>query len=797
MNGELINLTSRLFIGTITNVLKPPGYYEVKIDELLHLSDTGIIVRDISIPNRYTDSDQGSYGSFYPLQKGTKVIVKFLRNDLNSGVIISTYSDKFPTSPDNHPNRYHIFETLSKSQLYADDKDKKVYLALANSTAYLELKSDKIVLHGSKKITIEAPKLVEINAKNIHLNGGASVSSSSSSFVLGKIGYTIQRNDKLNENATIIEASIPEADNVTDITTVDRNEAKDAPQLDSNQEQLIKANTIGNNQSNKIVVYKITTIQTLSQTINNVSNEINNIEQQHQEDIQNQIDTNENIINNFIPQMYNELLLKHNNLSASITALKTSTDYQLLSDDEKAELDKILDPVYNTADYVAVELNSINTSLGLSYYKDSNSSLSSIYNDFNNIHSQLKSLDISTTYSDINNVINDVKDRLNFVNDLGKFKKLIDINIHGIDKLTTKLSDLQKNLLDFKFDNTYANVDSVHLVNIFKRKFSSLAGEILHSIDTQLSNLEVISQQKDNLSNTFKIIIPIDNVYKQKLFNFDLSTYISNISTYSTNIRNIINNLPNITVKTDFFNQLDNIYNNVGHIANSLSDIKDTLSNISDTIHYLYSCLLNGLNFAINNGYYGTANSSSILDLLSINLNAAFLDLLNKILQGVASLLDYIRSLIDVLCGSLASISHQVSNSFDSTIQSYVNDILDKYSDLTQSYAKYNKVGINLIKSAELLTRGENKKASIFNFINSYLDDIDKNLRDSKKNTMLLKQLSSIPQVKQFITSNYDKLSLHFNSDDISNIISDSTSTQPTNQLTLAGSDVIAKFSIV
>ena len=91
------DLTGREFIGKILPDLdsKQQGRYRVHIPELMqHISDDkGIWCKNSVHTWRITESDDGEYGSYFPLHSGTKVIIKFRYNDTNTGYIDRIISD--------------------------------------------------------------------------------------------------------------------------------------------------------------------------------------------------------------------------------------------------------------------------------------------------------------------------------------------------------------------------------------------------------------------------------------------------------------------------------------------------------------------------------------------------------------------------------------------------------------------------------------------------------------------------------------------------------------------------------
>ena len=109
-------ITNKEFIGFILPDLDPKnqGRYCVHIPELMpHFPNThGFWVKNNIHKYRLTESDNGLYGQYLPLQPGTKVIVKFYTQDFNSGYIDRIISDQNDNNLKNPPD----FDTDTNSK---------------------------------------------------------------------------------------------------------------------------------------------------------------------------------------------------------------------------------------------------------------------------------------------------------------------------------------------------------------------------------------------------------------------------------------------------------------------------------------------------------------------------------------------------------------------------------------------------------------------------------------------------------------------------------------------------------
>lgn len=140
---QVESLIGKEFIGKILPDLDPRqmGRYRVHIPEIMqHISeDRGIWCKNQVHSWRITPSDDGEYGSYYPLHSGTEVIVRFYENDYNTGYIIRIISDAedetdkegqdsvtVKPSLTDRDEQYIIFKTPKKFNIfYANEETQK------------------------------------------------------------------------------------------------------------------------------------------------------------------------------------------------------------------------------------------------------------------------------------------------------------------------------------------------------------------------------------------------------------------------------------------------------------------------------------------------------------------------------------------------------------------------------------------------------------------------------------------------------------------------------------------------
>ena len=162
------------------------GRYKVQIPVLMHLlaDNTGIFVKNHTHNWRCTNSDVGIFGEYKPLQAGTKVLVKFENNDINTGYIERIISDqKIDTLPfSNITDRDDIYQLLRTAKydnivLICEDtegqppKSMHIYFQKYRTTVVVDEegihihsddnrdveinKDDQILIKGDRKIEVK------------------------------------------------------------------------------------------------------------------------------------------------------------------------------------------------------------------------------------------------------------------------------------------------------------------------------------------------------------------------------------------------------------------------------------------------------------------------------------------------------------------------------------------------------------------------------------------------------------------------------------------------------------------
>ena len=116
---------------------KLQGRYKIHIPEFHHLIDQqyGIWCKNQAHKWRWTPSEDYMYGEYYPLQPGTKVLIKFYENDFHTGYIDRIISDQVikttpkigcalnPEATTDRDDVYMVFKTPKYHNLFLINED--------------------------------------------------------------------------------------------------------------------------------------------------------------------------------------------------------------------------------------------------------------------------------------------------------------------------------------------------------------------------------------------------------------------------------------------------------------------------------------------------------------------------------------------------------------------------------------------------------------------------------------------------------------------------------------------------
>jgi hypothetical protein len=177
---------------------KNRGRYYVHIEQLSqHISEQeGIICKNRVHHYRYTNSKKGKYGSYYPLQEGSHVLVTFTENDFNTAEIIKIVADKeindVPFSDlEDRDEVYVVLKTPTMNGAIVITENSKsippksLYVFSNSSSNKMIFNPDGIHIFtsGSRYVTISGDNLISIGGDwkiqtggSMHLKAGGDIS---------------------------------------------------------------------------------------------------------------------------------------------------------------------------------------------------------------------------------------------------------------------------------------------------------------------------------------------------------------------------------------------------------------------------------------------------------------------------------------------------------------------------------------------------------------------------------------------------------------------------------------------
>lgn len=195
------DLINKEFIGTILpdKDNNHQGRYKVNISELQpHTKDNeGIWVKNAVHKNRVSPSQVGVCGSYYPLQAGMAVIVKFFSNHMNSGYIDRVISDAandvssntLPFEIIERDDYYQIIRTPKKNNLiaiYEGDTASKnipknsihVYFNSTRTTVVIDETGINVKTEDNLNMTVTQNVKITVNGTaDVHVTGDAKIKS--------------------------------------------------------------------------------------------------------------------------------------------------------------------------------------------------------------------------------------------------------------------------------------------------------------------------------------------------------------------------------------------------------------------------------------------------------------------------------------------------------------------------------------------------------------------------------------------------------------------------------------------
>ena len=807
MFKDKTNLTTREYVGEIVEVLSRPGFYKVKIPELTYFSEDGFIVYDESIKTRYTKSKYGFYGYFYPLQKGTKVVVRFKRNDLNSGVIEKIFSYEFPISANKHPNYYLVIKTLSDTQIYVDDDSTELKVSFNADTNYTQYTSNGINNFANNKYIVKATNNFEVKSPYIYLSGGVSVSGSSKNYS--------PNNNPVNYPINIDDSSVGEV--ISTYQNINGIQNKSA-RIDNKPEEITSVNISDKktlNQINQLLNTDVNTKQTLTYeliTLTDFQNNLSTKFDQIHAYINNYTDifnTTKEEINEFltpkttidetnylqsdkdnISYYYFKLLERHNATVYEINRLLTSDEYTNLSSTQVEIVKSNIEYVYKTVKKSYNELITIRNALGrtdtILLPNDLDAPNDTLTFDeyktaFDYINYAKDTINNSTIISDLNNLLNNVKstlnNRLEYMINLSDIKYDIDLTYINVNT-NSIISKITDELLEFK-RKYYNTIDSKDLNKILQHKlFTEKLDKYISEIVNIAARIDKISLKSFNLKTNTKTFNILDKSLLDEISDTAIikniksviSTKISNISTLFTELKNTNNH-------RDFFNKFDKIFQiafdiNTNHLPSLKSALLEKSHLISDSIKTILDhiiCYNNKKIASASDKYTSPINNDFILNNLFDDLFKKILELLSKAFNLNFDInLDISLGISDCLI----DIDNLYNQSPDN-IKPYLENIYRKYgalkSFLNQEY--YKEIATISAKTLSIIQAGNALYNNLPRYTNKILNVLDKEvLTNTRTNVSKLIKINTIinnkdisKSINDFLVSNYKQLSLYLN----------------------------------
>lgn len=229
MSGEN-SLINREFIGTVlpNEDLMHQGRYKVNVPELQpHMKDTeGIWCKNHTCRHRISPSEPGISGSYYPMQPGMSVIVKFFANHIESAYIDRVISDAYPeTLPYEIIERdlyYQIIRTPRHNNLiaiYEGDTNSKnvpknsihIYYNDTRTTVVIDETGINVKTADNINITVDKNVKIKVTGTaDIKVTGDTRIQTEANAHIKAKLNISIDAGTVMNLRAgSVINMQAP------------------------------------------------------------------------------------------------------------------------------------------------------------------------------------------------------------------------------------------------------------------------------------------------------------------------------------------------------------------------------------------------------------------------------------------------------------------------------------------------------------------------------------------------------------------------------------------------------------
>ncbi len=216
-----MKLNDKEFLAKVLPDLDPKhqGRYKVHIPEVMYhiAEDKGIWVKNHVHKDRVTRSEKGIYGQYFPLQSETIVIVKFFRNDFNTGYIDRVDSDfekeTLPLEVTDRDDIHQMFRTAKYDNIHTihedtvDQPPNSIHVYYNKHRTTIVVDEEGIHIHTDdnedKTITKDYDQNVKQN-KKVHVEGNFDVYVNGQCNNYSGMKYDIRSGTYIAEDAPMI-----------------------------------------------------------------------------------------------------------------------------------------------------------------------------------------------------------------------------------------------------------------------------------------------------------------------------------------------------------------------------------------------------------------------------------------------------------------------------------------------------------------------------------------------------------------------------------------------------------------
>jgi len=511
-----MKLVGRDFIGEIISVGKDDrvGYYKVYIPELIHLAGSdGIIVVDECNNYWYTSSSAGKYGSFLPLQKGTKVVVRFKNNNINSGYIDRIFSYELPgNSKSNHPLYFLLINTPANNKIEIDDKNKTFDIVYFGGKGKISFSNSALDIIFNGNLNIKASQIIKIEGSQVQINDQIP-SLNSPNINVNKLVDKLPK--KENSDKVSLTLNVLSKIDTSNVSVVNNQELINDSQVDG--VSIVSAETDSN----------LSLASNLDTSFNIPEADLKDLDESYGSEDYLYV-KEYNICTNIddLIEVNDNLYLKARSSLDNLEYLKKNTDKELEDFEKGALIENSLDLAFATNE----TLNSLND-----LYTDSNyvSLLDSNKDEINSALTDIKK-QIVYSYTNLNQVVNYTSSDSSSSSTTSYLEEYFKNNV------STPLSAI---ITDFDSNSSYTDSSSIYY-NLDNTSFSNyIETKEVYSKDSNFS--PYIENTKKYLDSTYEIQDKHLKIHKN--LSNSIHTATVSVCTIDDEIDNIDKNVDKLT----------------------------------------------------------------------------------------------------------------------------------------------------------------------------------------------------------------------------------------------------------